>query len=137
MPSDAGSPMIATSFDGPTYRSSAQSAWPNPVGAPAIASRISRSADTPACSYPASPVNSASRSNTSAATEFPDGVALSYSSFGRSTRSSASEPVWKKPPRSSSRNSRISSSASVTASSNHRTSNVVSYSVRHADAMTA
>ena len=119
--------MIATSFDGPTYRSSAQSAWPNPVGASAIASRISRSADSAGVArISASPVNSARRSSTSAATEFPDGVALSYSSFGRRTSSSASEPVWKKPPRSSSRNRRISSSASVTASSNHRSSNVVS-----------
>ena len=48
-----------------------------------------------------SPVRSPSRCSTSAATEFPEGTALSYSSFGRTTRGSPSIPVWKNPPRSS------------------------------------
>ena len=43
-----GSPTIATSRTGPRYRSSAQSAWPNPVGALPITSRTRRRAEVPA-----------------------------------------------------------------------------------------
>ena len=82
-------------------------------------------------------VNRARRWRTDAATEFPAGTALSKSSFGRITKRSASDPVWKKPPPSSSRNSRTMSSARVRASSNQRTSNVVSYRSRSAEAMNA
>ena len=65
-----------------------------PVGALCIRSLTSRRADTPSFSCSASPVSSDSLCSRSAAVELPDGTALSKRSFGRTTSSSASAPVW-------------------------------------------
>ena len=84
----------------------------------------------------ASPVSAASRSSPLAASEFSDGVALSWKSLGRTISASASMPVVKNPPLSSSANSRTSSSATARASASQATSST-SASVRSASSSAA
>ena len=83
---------------------------------------IARSA---AARYRGSPVSAVSRSRTMAATAPPDGTALSCRSLGRTTSRSPSSAVSKKPPAGSEKRA-STTSASATASVNHRSSAVAS-----------
>ena len=73
-------------------------------------------------------MSSASRSSTSAATELPEGVALSKMSFGRVISCSWSVAVSKNPPLSRSANSREDDVRQLTDAVSQRGSNVASYS---------
>ncbi len=88
MAGSSGSPTIASSTIPPTARSAAESQLAKPDAYRAryeVTVARARSAASP---YRASPVSAARRRRTSVAIEPPDGVALSWGSFGRVTSAS-------------------------------------------------